>query len=147
MECLIAAFTINLGPGTSNWAEAQSLLFGIKWCINNGLHSILAETDSKLLVDCLNGNKCVPWRISDEINEFRSLREQTVFNLNHCFRESNQVADKLASLSHDSLQNQPFHNFDELPRQVRGIMNMDKWSLPAFRIVDKRRTDITFEPP
>ncbi|XP_019231300.1 PREDICTED: uncharacterized protein LOC109212139 [Nicotiana attenuata] len=146
LGCLIAAFTINLGPGTSNWTEAQSLLFGIKWCINNGLHCILVKTDSKLLVDCLNGNNCVPWRISDEINELRSLREQTIFNLNHCFRESNQVADKLASLSHESLQNQLFHNFDEVPRQVRGIMNMDKWSLLAFRVVDKR-TYITFEPP
>lgn len=29
MGCLIYAYTLNLGNGTSNWAEEMSLLFGI----------------------------------------------------------------------------------------------------------------------
>ncbi|XP_075083349.1 uncharacterized protein LOC142167092 [Nicotiana tabacum] len=147
MGCLIYAYILNLGPGTSNWAEAMFLLFGIKWCIKSGFNNILAESNSKLLVDWVNGSNCTPWRVAYQVNELRRLRGHKFLNLNHCFRESNQVADKLASLSHDSLQTQVFLSFVDLPTQVRGIMNMDRWKLPTIRIADKRIAEIPFEPP
>lgn len=33
MGALIMAYSIPLGAGTSNWAEAKAMLFGLKWCI------------------------------------------------------------------------------------------------------------------
>ncbi|XP_070012519.1 uncharacterized protein [Nicotiana sylvestris] len=33
---VIFAYSIPLGPGTSNFAEAAAMLFGIKWCAANG---------------------------------------------------------------------------------------------------------------
>ncbi|XP_070001998.1 uncharacterized protein [Nicotiana sylvestris] len=33
MGTLIMAYSIPLGAGTNNWAEAKAMLFGLKWCI------------------------------------------------------------------------------------------------------------------
>ncbi|WMV07272.1 hypothetical protein MTR67_000657, partial [Solanum verrucosum] len=51
---LIFAYSLNLGHGTNNWAEAKALLYGVEWCVRNEYDYILAESGSKVLVDCVN---------------------------------------------------------------------------------------------
>ncbi|XP_075098808.1 uncharacterized protein LOC142175727 [Nicotiana tabacum] len=53
--CLIMAYSLPLGQGTSNTAEASALLYGLKWCINNGFNSIIGETDSLILQNSVIG--------------------------------------------------------------------------------------------
>ncbi|XP_070036619.1 uncharacterized protein [Nicotiana tomentosiformis] len=144
---LIFTYSLVLGPGTSNWAEAVALLFVIKWCRNNRFDKIIANSDSKLLVDCVNGYSGTPWRILKEVEKLKVHKEQAGFLLDHCFREINQVADKLPSMSYTFSQSHIFQNFAELPRQVKGLMAVDRWNLPTFRTSNKKRTDIIFQPP
>lgn len=40
----IVAYSISLGNGTSNTAEAEAMLFGLKWCAGNGLDMALLLT-------------------------------------------------------------------------------------------------------
>lgn len=144
---MISAFTLSLTNGTSAWAEASALLYGVKWCIDNNFQSFFAESDSKTLVDMINKCQVPPWKVSDEVKELNRLKELTGFDLGHCFREANQVADKLAELSHSQTYYQLFHNFEDLPRQVKGLLNMDRWGLPSMRTTRKKKSEITYNPP
>ncbi|KAH0676527.1 hypothetical protein KY285_024328 [Solanum tuberosum] len=52
MGALIMAYSIPLGAGTSNWAEAKAMLFGLKWCIERRYRLVIGETYSLLLSSC-----------------------------------------------------------------------------------------------
>lgn len=57
------AYSLGLGPGTSNMAEAQALLYGLKWCVSKGYGRVWGETDSLLLAKCINKEWKTPWRL------------------------------------------------------------------------------------
>jgi len=48
----IFAYTISLGARTSNIAEAEAMIFGLKWCDGKGFDMAMGETDSLLLAKC-----------------------------------------------------------------------------------------------
>ncbi|OIT30842.1 hypothetical protein A4A49_27518 [Nicotiana attenuata] len=52
----IMAYSIPLGEGTSNYAEAEALLFGLKWCADRDLKMAIGESDSLLIVKCVKGS-------------------------------------------------------------------------------------------
>ncbi|XP_075099097.1 uncharacterized protein LOC142175982 [Nicotiana tabacum] len=131
---VIFAYSIPLGPGTSNFAEAATVLIGIKWCATNGYGLSLGETDSMLLTKCIRREWKVPWKIESIITEIQDIVEEHGFVINHCFREANKPADKLASLSHISNIIHVFNSFVDFPNQVKGLVNMDRWDIPSFRI-------------
>ncbi|XP_059306149.1 uncharacterized protein LOC132057525 [Lycium ferocissimum] len=105
------------------------------------------ESDSKILVDSVNEAISIPWRMIKEVEELRQYIEQTGFIMQHCYREGNKVADKLAALSHGNTNNQTYYVYEDLPNQVKGLMTLDRWSLPAFRTVKKARSNIKYDPP
>lgn len=144
---LVFAYSLPLGTGTINWAEASALHYGINWCLSNGLQYISAESDSKLLVECVNGRYATPWRISKEVEELKEVMVHSKLTVKHCYRESNQVADKLASLSHILTHAQVFHDFADLPPQVRGLMNMNRWNMTVLRRFKLKKSNIAFEQP
>ncbi|KAH0676898.1 hypothetical protein KY285_024699 [Solanum tuberosum] len=45
----IFAYSIPLSNGTSNTAEAETLLYGLQWCASKGIEMAIGETDSLLL--------------------------------------------------------------------------------------------------
>ncbi|XP_059310860.1 uncharacterized protein LOC132062277 [Lycium ferocissimum] len=134
------------GGGSVRNSSASALSYGLKWCIANGFTHIKAKSDSKLLVNCVNGVNVGPWRIAKEVQELNYAMRQVNVSLSHCFRESNQVADKLASLSHNFSETKEYQNFAALPAEVKGLLNTDRWSLPVFRISNKKKHNITFKP-
>lgn len=140
---LVFAYSLNLDQGTSNWAEAKAMLYGVQWCISNGYEFILAESDSKLLVDCVNDLSIIPWRIQDEVKELKDHMENTVFILNLCYREANKVADALASMSFLNPCNNLYKDFAFLPFGVKGLMTMDKWG-QTISEPNKRRSKISY---
>ncbi|KAK4713482.1 hypothetical protein R3W88_019389 [Solanum pinnatisectum] len=86
----------NCGGG----AEASALLFGLKWCIDNGMNQIVAGTDSLLLQNTINGIWTTSWRIEETIRDIKSLVGLHGITTTHCYREANKVADKLVSIGH-----------------------------------------------
>ncbi|KAH0698662.1 hypothetical protein KY284_012877 [Solanum tuberosum] len=144
---LLFAYSLNLGEGTSNWAEAMALLYGIRWCINNEYEFILVESDSKLLVNCVNDQNSTPWKMQKEVEELKAHMENTSYILRHCYREANKVADKLASLCHTNQHSTMFTTFAELPRRIKGLMTMDRWNMINFRTIRKKKIEIIWDPP
>ncbi|XP_075085124.1 uncharacterized protein LOC142168347 [Nicotiana tabacum] len=113
-RCIIMAYLLPLGPGTSNTAEASALLYGLKWCINYGFNSIIRETDSLILQNSVTGQWDIPWRISDIVEEIKLLVNTHDIKTRHCYREANRVANKLASLSHNLMDLWIYNTFDSL---------------------------------
>nr|XP_016493623.1 PREDICTED: uncharacterized protein LOC107812949 [Nicotiana tabacum] len=64
-SCLVFAYSLVLSSGTSNWAEAVALHCSIK----------CAESDSKLLMDCVNGRNTIPWNIAKEVEELKKFMD------------------------------------------------------------------------
>nr|XP_009615317.1 uncharacterized protein LOC104108057 [Nicotiana tomentosiformis] len=143
----ITAYSISLGVGTNNYAEAEALLFGLKWCADRGLKRAIGESDSLLMVKCAKREWKPPWNISNQVKEIQKMIEVHSFNINHCFREANRPANNLATLSHRIEGNKIFNLFSDLPSHIRGLVNMDKWSLPTFRIKHTKPTNIIYDPP
>ncbi|WMV42135.1 hypothetical protein MTR67_035520 [Solanum verrucosum] len=76
---MMFAYSLGLGQGTSNMAEARALLYRLKW-------------------------------------------------------EADKLADILASRSYSADAIHEFNSFSDLPREVRGSINTDKWELPSFKM-------------
>lgn len=144
---MLMAYILPLGLGTSNWAESCALLFGLKWCIQRGNRLIIGEIDSLILHNCISGNWSILWRIADCIRELRIMVEEHGIVTRHRFREANKVADKLAFMSHSTEEVCIYTEFDTLSRQIRGLLNADRWQLPSFRVKRRRSSLLTYESP
>lgn len=58
---LLAADSKKLGNGTSNGAEVQALISGIRLCHDLNFVNVCIESDSTLVVGWMKGNRCTPW--------------------------------------------------------------------------------------
>ncbi|XP_070036476.1 uncharacterized protein [Nicotiana tomentosiformis] len=143
----IMAYSISLGQCTSSWAEACAFLFGIKWCIEKRFNLIIGEINSMLLQNCISGSWTIPWRIKEAVQDIKKLINRQDIFTNHCFREANQVADRMASLSHNQENQYICTNFCSLPSQIKGLLNTYRWQMLSFRVKKRRPSMLTFDPP
>lgn len=123
------------------------MLYGLQQSVQRRMHSIIAEADSKLVTSCLTENSATPWRIAQEIEEIKKLLHEENVKVQHYFRETNRVADKLAIISHIHQQHLIFTRYEEFPRQVKALMKLDRWELASFRVRHLKATEINFDPP
>lgn len=66
---------VSLFLGTlSSWAEAMTLEFGIKWCLENDFLSFTAESDSKVLVDSVTQLLGELWMMLMKLLDLKSLQ-------------------------------------------------------------------------
>ncbi|XP_019248602.1 PREDICTED: uncharacterized protein LOC109227864 [Nicotiana attenuata] len=144
---LVLAFSIYLGHGTNNWAESQAMLFGLQLCEANDLDNIQVETDSQILTSCMNRKTTTPWRMIQAVDTIKQVIDEKGFVVQHCFREENKVADKLAALGHTHKRRLVYTNYERLPRVVRGLIQLDKWEMASFRIRPLKAREIHFDPP
>lgn len=133
--------------GSSNYAEAAAMLFGLRWCLNNDPRLVWGETDYLLLTNCIKKVWKTPWKIASIVEDIQELVEDSESHITHCFREANKPADKLASLSHRSSEIQIFNSFSVLPVEVKGLTNVDRWGIPSLRTKDVPDNHIVYDPP
>lgn len=81
------------------------------------------------------------------IQEIRKVVEEHGYHISHCFREANKPADKLASLSRGTEGIHVLNSFSALPKQVRGVTNIDRWELPSFRKKPVKPSNLVYDPP
>ncbi|XP_060201911.1 uncharacterized protein LOC132630347 [Lycium barbarum] len=143
----IMTFILPLGEETNNTVEIKAFLFALKWCIENGHNMIVTETDSLLLKNCISENWSMPWNIRETIKDIKLFIHGNNVIIEHCFREANKATDKLASLSHCTDTVKVINNTSSLPRHVKGLLNMDRWQFPSFRVRRRKLGVIYFDPP
>ncbi|KAF7827616.1 MLP-like protein 28 [Senna tora] len=100
----VTGFYRNLRVGDSLQAEMWGLLLGIKLGIDKGFDKIFFEGDSSLAIKLIKEGCSSSHPLCPVINYIRSFLTRVNFKLMHIFRESNHLADALASLGHGSLE-------------------------------------------
>lgn len=78
-----------------------------------------------------------PWEISGMIENIRSQLQRKNIQLQHTFKESNQLADQLANETFSLEEKLQYYNFRQLPSFARKILNMDKSQIPSLGISTK----------
>ncbi|XP_060195354.1 uncharacterized protein LOC132624623 [Lycium barbarum] len=141
---LIMAFSIPLGSCSSNLAIAKALLFGLQWCMENNMEQLVLESDSLLLTIGVQNQGHVPWQIEDTVAKIRQLMIEKDCSIGHCFRKVNMVADKLANFCHRLQQQRIFVYFEDTPKQVSGLIILDKLQVHNLRIRNKKNSEVIF---
>jgi ribonuclease HI len=129
---LIVAFSEYICIGSNNKAELLGVLIGLRKCKAMGLRNIVIELDSSLIVTWFEKGSCRAWYLEDFWEEIVLLLSGLNTQFNHVFREGNQAADWLskhgsAGITHD-------YNSNNIPKELKGILRVDKCGLPCFRI-------------
>ena len=87
--------------GVCSNMEAEFLAFfeGLKKLYDFGLevYKVVIESDSIIFIDMVRGKIAIQWRMWKIWKEICSRLSALQFEINHVFREANQVADGLAN--------------------------------------------------
>lgn len=81
------------------------------------------------------------------MSEIKQLVDAIGLFIGHCFREANEVADRMAYLSHPLEETHIYNYLQTMPRQVKGLLNVDRWQFPSFQIKKRRSNSLECEPP
>ncbi|KAL2476811.1 Uncharacterized protein Adt_37547 [Abeliophyllum distichum] len=129
-QCIRAFFSF-YGDCTILEAELRALLDGIILARRLGLSVLWVESDSTLAIHCITKGGG-PWHIQATLRHIRHLLVLDMDTITHIFRESNQVADLLASESWDRHCYYEY-NSQDLPRRHRSLVQIDRFGLPTVR--------------
>ena len=93
-----------LGPQTNNVAEYSALLLALTRASELGAQEVEIQSDSRLLVEQVNGNFRVKAEhlkplVFDAVKRAKAFRR---FSIRHIPREKNKKADRLANLGADA---------------------------------------------
>ncbi|XP_022865542.1 uncharacterized protein LOC111385389 [Olea europaea var. sylvestris] len=112
-------------------AELRATLDGLLLARGLGISAIWIEVDSMLAIHCIiKGGG--PWTIQGILRQIRDVICLDRDTVSHIYREGNQVADSLASEGWDHQHYQEYGPLD-LPRQIRALVQIDRYGLPSFR--------------
>lgn len=119
------------------------MLFGLQIYVSSGINNIIAKADSNIPLSAVNEVT----RLIESVDKIKEIVKKKGVVAKHCFREANRVADKLAAMSRKYKQHIVYTDFASLPRQVRGLLQLDIWEMTSFRIRQLKAAEIQFKPP
>lgn len=114
------AYAEYFGECSNNMAEANAILFGIKWSLDKRLTKVLVESDFMIIINMINGVTKTPQKIKHIIKGIQDLKLQGNFSFQHCYREVNMISDYLAiaNLEVYTMQSSFLTQFLSLPLRV-----------------------------
>ncbi|KAI0511688.1 hypothetical protein KFK09_012320 [Dendrobium nobile] len=129
---IVVAFA---GPSSGTYAitaEIDSLNFGVKLCQSLGFTNIWIEVDALLLIHYISGNSSYNPTNFYKIREIKLALSGMNYSISHILREGNAVADALAKLGCNL---DCFYHFNDasIPRNIKGLINLDRMGLPYMR--------------
>nr|XP_009773024.1 PREDICTED: uncharacterized protein LOC104223309 [Nicotiana sylvestris] len=122
----IMAFSLPYNAENHNIVEAQAAWIGINWCIQNGFTQAILELDSLYIIEILRKGSATNYKISQIISKIREAIITFNFQISHCYRDANQLADSLAKRAVNTQQPAYFYSNQQLPSQAKGPFLLDK---------------------
>ncbi|XP_010257119.1 PREDICTED: uncharacterized protein LOC104597346 [Nelumbo nucifera] len=92
----ITPFSGPIGEGDSLRVELMAVLEGVKRAKEMGIHELIIEGDSKLVVGWLNDERSGFWNDSNERKMFKWLTQDIEVKVVWVKRNTNSIADGLA---------------------------------------------------
>lgn len=130
---VIAGFFAHYELVSNIVAEGRALLDGLKLAYNLGIHNIIVESDSAILVQWIKDGKCSLWYLWDYWDDVRRLFVGMNCTIRHVFWEANMVVDYLDE--EGALNHCKYFKHCELGRGlIRGLLLTDLWGLPYLRL-------------
>ncbi|KAK4360407.1 hypothetical protein RND71_019359 [Anisodus tanguticus] len=96
------------------------------------IERIISEDDNNNLIVTPTKELKICWRIFSLIEKIQRTSEEHGFQINHYLREANPPANRLANLSHIIEEILVFNSFADLAKNIKRLINMDRWNLPSF---------------
>ncbi|PKU70971.1 Putative ribonuclease H protein [Dendrobium catenatum] len=129
---IVVAFAGPSSGSNAITAEIDSLKFGVDLCLSLGYMNIWVEVDALLLLHYISGNSNFNPTNFYKIREIKLALSGMNFSISHIMREGNAVADALAKMGCNL---DCFYHFNEvsIPRNIRGLINLDRMGLPYMR--------------
>ena len=127
------AFSHYYGNITNNEAEMRAVWDLIRCCGDVGLALSSIESDSEAVINMITGRSTIQWKCNSWCKLICSHPLFDGICFSHCYRERNFAADYLAKLGGDAQVDRRFHSFMDLPRELRGVCNLDKWGIPSIK--------------
>ena len=130
---VIFAFSHYYGNVTNNEAEMRAVWDLICTCGDVGLALSVVESDSEAVIHMITGKMAIQWKCS---RWCKLIQRHPMFDgicFSHCYRESNFAADFLAKQGGHSREDSSYQSFTDLPRELRGLCNLDRWGIPSIR--------------
>ncbi|KAK3193441.1 hypothetical protein Dsin_024751 [Dipteronia sinensis] len=120
----LCGFAVKRGIGSVVEAELWGLLEGLKIALKAGFRKILVDSDSQNSVKLLSNPTPPNHPLFSLIQSCKALLEEHwCCYVQHNYRESNRVADMLASLGHSLDLGISF--FEKPPQQILGVLDDD----------------------
>lgn len=130
----MVAFAFSYGMGMSLLAETRALHDGLAIAYLCGIRLMEIYSDCAVLVEACRKKEVPCWMAFPWWNKILSFLRGCGCQVQHIFREGNQVADSLASYACNRLSNFVFVKEMDLPRAARGALRVDRMGLPTFRL-------------
>ncbi|XP_070043193.1 uncharacterized protein [Nicotiana tomentosiformis] len=130
---IIMAFSIPVIAKNHNIAEAQVALVGLNWCKQNGFNQAILELDSLYIVEILRKDSNTNYKLSHIVIKIKETISMLNIQINHCYREANQLLDSLAKRAVETQQPSHFYSSHQLSRQAKGLLLLDKDQIPCIR--------------
>ncbi|XP_059301843.1 uncharacterized protein LOC132053753 [Lycium ferocissimum] len=130
---LVYAAATRLANTTNICAEATTISDGIECCITRQLTPVNIETDSLSMLNIIEGNWEMPWKISLEVKKIKHWSSMGQVQFAHILREGNALADFLTNSVFNVTCTRKIHSYQELVPEARKILNIDKSMMPCFR--------------
>lgn len=129
----ISAFSWSVQSTSSTYTEALAAKFGSILCTDNGLTNFTLEMDSLVVANILINKNTTNMKLKKIIYDINVINERASVNISHCFREANLIADFLANMTSTSGRKTFYASFQQLSKEVKGFIQLDKWQLPPMR--------------
>lgn len=127
------AFSWAVQCNSNTYAEALAARCGVQLCIDNQMESFNVELDSSVIPKMLINKEMTNMKLKKLILEITDLCKNATVKIFHCYREDNQVPNLLAKLASSSGDKTFYTSHQQLPREDKGLIQLDKWQLPSFR--------------
>lgn len=111
---LMIAYFKKFENGMNNGAKLRAFINRIWLCKDLGFDNIMIETDSGLVVDCLQKNSCSIWYLWDYWERLEEVLQGMNFTIRHQYREGNQTANFLACQRENKVT-KCYFNGDHIP--------------------------------
>ncbi|MQL96657.1 hypothetical protein Taro_029336 [Colocasia esculenta] len=119
-------FAFYYGRGNNMLAEVRALCDGLRLADYHGLPISIVHSDSLALVHSINSNMCPSWKCIWWWRIAMSFLCKTNIKMVHAYRETNRVADALASYACDRGGSSVFRSRSYLPSICKGPVLFDK---------------------
>nr|GMD07842.1 uncharacterized protein LOC109158742 [Ipomoea batatas] len=126
-------------PATSvALTEAWAILKGVEWAWRKGFRKLIVQSDSKRVIDWIDGTSTPRGPICNIIEKCKSRKKNNwEISFKHIFREQNIVADTL--VKHIKASNTTWVEWEEPPHSVEEALLFDLSVVPYERLISEER--------